>query len=263
MSDDFNWGSNTVRALLRLSHDLHTLPADPIVRQRQLLSGACALLKAQVGFSIVGTLGSGGPSWKPSSFAHVGLHGHRAPALAHHFLRTAQPADPALDAIDRRLAIRAGKSITRTRQQLVADRKWYAFEHVTALRQPLGIDHCIYSSVPLTDHGLVATVCLARPADDRRPFNPDDCRLLELLHEEARWIYLSDVTLTATGELRALSPRQKLTLQYLLAGLSEKQIAARTRLSRNTVHHYVKAIYRHLGVTSRSELLARWVRTEG
>ncbi len=54
-----------------------------------------------------------------------------------------------------------------------------------------------------------------------------------------------------------LSPRQQQTLQHLLAGDSEKQVARKMGLSQNTVHGYVKALYRRFGVSSRGELLAR------
>jgi DNA-binding CsgD family transcriptional regulator len=57
-----------------------------------------------------------------------------------------------------------------------------------------------------------------------------------------------------------LSPRQSQTLDLLLAGDGEKQIAAKLKLSRHTVHDYVKGVYRCFGVNSRAELLARWVR---
>jgi DNA-binding CsgD family transcriptional regulator len=57
-----------------------------------------------------------------------------------------------------------------------------------------------------------------------------------------------------------LSPRMKQTLERLLAGDSEKQIARHLGLSRHTVHVYVKAIYRGFEVSSRGELLARFVR---
>jgi DNA-binding NarL/FixJ family response regulator len=56
-----------------------------------------------------------------------------------------------------------------------------------------------------------------------------------------------------------LSPRMQQTLQHLLAGDSEKQIAHQLGLSRNTVHVYVKALYRGFGVSSRGELLARFI----
>jgi DNA-binding NarL/FixJ family response regulator len=56
-----------------------------------------------------------------------------------------------------------------------------------------------------------------------------------------------------------LSPRMRQTLDCLLAGDSEKQIARKLALSPHTVHVYVKALYRGFDVCSRSELLARFV----
>ena len=51
------------------------------------------------------------------------------------------------------------------------------------------------------------------------------------------------------------------TLERLLAGDSEKEIAVRLRLSPHTVHVYVKSLYRRFGVCSRGELFARFVRS--
>ena len=59
---------------------------------------------------------------------------------------------------------------------------------------------------------------------------------------------------------RDLSPRERETLQSLLAGDSEKQAAMKLGLSQHTVHVYVKKLYRKFGVCSRGELLAKWVR---
>ena len=57
-----------------------------------------------------------------------------------------------------------------------------------------------------------------------------------------------------------LSPRQRETLDLLLAGNAEKQIATRLSISQHTVHVYVKSLYKRFGVNSRPELLAKWVR---
>ncbi len=54
-----------------------------------------------------------------------------------------------------------------------------------------------------------------------------------------------------------LPPRLEQTLHHLLAGASEKQVASHMKLSRHTVHVYVKALYRRYGVSSRAELLAK------
>jgi DNA-binding CsgD family transcriptional regulator len=57
-----------------------------------------------------------------------------------------------------------------------------------------------------------------------------------------------------------LSPRLQQTLERILAGDSEKQIALHLGLSPHTVHIYVKNLYRHYGVSSRGELFAQFVR---
>lgn len=61
-------------------------------------------------------------------------------------------------------------------------------------------------------------------------------------------------------QLPKLSPRKRQTLQRLLAGDSEKQIAKHLSVSPHTVHVYVKALYKGFDVQSRGELLAKFVR---
>ena len=58
------------------------------------------------------------------------------------------------------------------------------------------------------------------------------------------------------GEFASAS-RLSQTLNELLAGSSEKQIAIKLELSRHTIHNYVKALHQRFGVSSRGELLAR------
>jgi len=58
-----------------------------------------------------------------------------------------------------------------------------------------------------------------------------------------------------------LSPRMRQTLERLLAGDSEKEIATRFGRSRHTVHVYVKKLYQRFAVSSRGELLTLFVRS--
>ena len=53
-----------------------------------------------------------------------------------------------------------------------------------------------------------------------------------------------------------LSPRLRQTLEGLMRGMSEKQLASELALSPQTLHGYVKTLYRRLGVSSRGELHA-------
>jgi DNA-binding CsgD family transcriptional regulator len=57
-----------------------------------------------------------------------------------------------------------------------------------------------------------------------------------------------------------LSKRMKDTLQHLLSGDSEKEVAAKLNLSPHTVHIHVKKLYKRLDVSSRAELMAKCLR---
>jgi DNA-binding CsgD family transcriptional regulator len=47
------------------------------------------------------------------------------------------------------------------------------------------------------------------------------------------------------------------TLQHLLSGDSEKEVAVKLGLSQHTVHIHVKNLYKRLSVCSRGELMAK------
>ena len=105
--------------------------------------------------------------------------------------------------------------------------------------------------------GATASISSACPGQ-RSNFTARHQLLVDLFHKNSCWVYEPDLVLLSPNA-RSLSPRERQTLEHLLAGLSEKQIATRMRLSRNTVHHYVKSLHKHFSVSTRSELLARWV----
>lgn len=95
---------------------------------------------------------------------------------------------------------------------------------------------------------------------DHAPFTRADCDLTVAALRGLRWFHrqylLSHGVLVASTPL---VPAEREVLQGLLAGLSEKQIAAAQNRTLNTVHEYVKAIYRKFGVKSRASLMALWL----
>lgn len=58
---------------------------------------------------------------------------------------------------------------------------------------------------------------------------------------------------------KPLSPTEQQVLQYLLTGMSEKQIAATTGQRPATLHKYVTALYARFRVKSRPALMALWL----
>jgi LuxR family maltose regulon positive regulatory protein len=80
--------------------------------------------------------------------------------------------------------------------------------------------------------------------------DPDAVRLHRRLDEMAAQVARGN---GAINGREALSTAELRTLQYLQTHLSQQEIAERLHLTRNTVHTHASAIYRKLGVTSRSD----------
>jgi DNA-binding NarL/FixJ family response regulator len=70
-------------------------------------------------------------------------------------------------------------------------------------------------------------------------------------------------TATDVGaDLRAeLTPQEQRLMEGLEAGDSNKQLAERLKLADGTIRNYLSALYVKLGVRSRTEALAWWMRT--
>jgi len=132
-------------------------------------------------------------------------------------------------------------------------------EQIIAVKptQPLrGGGSFILSQYPLTHLGAVDQLGLHR-YDTDRPFTTADHKLVRLFHVELGRLWKTDALRKAADATIDLPPRLTQTLEGLLQGSSEKQIAFALGLSQHTVHHYVQALHKRFGVASRAELLAK------
>ena len=116
-----------------------------------------------------------------------------------------------------------------------------------------------------TKNGEEGALCAERSMTIDRGTSRLTIRLVPERVHGAEWLLvMKEQDLAApTGEdprIAALPPRLRGIVSELLTGDSEKEIAHRLSLSRHTVHEYVKEIYARLDVSSRSELMARWIR---
>lgn len=228
-----------VRAMLRLSRALHT-SNDAALRKKHLLAGMCDLLGAGSAQVVVAEVQTSRRRHKIISSAR---HGPGS-------MREEQVLSRCLPALSR---------LPRAAPAALGSERWSHLNWPPRPSRGPRVHHCLWRVLTRGDGRVVACLSLSRPAGNRRPFVARERLLLHLAHVEMSWVYEDDLLLAARGAT-SLSPRQRQTLQNLLGGHSEKEIAKKMRLSPNTVHHHVKALYKHFDVSSRGELLARWVR---
>ena len=89
-----------------------------------------------------------------------------------------------------------------------------------------------------------------------RPFAARERQLVHFVHRELKPSMGKRLATCRGRQARPLSPRLRTTLDLLLLGRSEKQIADQCGLAQSTVHEYVTALYRRYRVSGRAELMA-------
>jgi DNA-binding CsgD family transcriptional regulator len=252
MGDQLKLGD--VRQVFRLVGEIRELGADPerwrphMVQALRRLANAEVVVSSEIHFRKIKTTGAmkvfdigwgsdpEGKIWK--------IHTEREDEKPENFwlaaaTTPAKPATPAADGTARRgdddgdelVPVRPTESVRGGRYLIVSQ---YALPHA----------------------GVVDQLGLHR-AWDEQPFTTADHKLVRLFHVELGRLWKKDAIRRAKDPATALPPRLSQTLNELLAGSSEKQIALTLDLSRHTIHNYVKALHQRFGVSSRGELLAR------
>jgi DNA-binding CsgD family transcriptional regulator len=237
-------------ALLRLVGEVTELPADKTVRRTHVLSGLLSLIGGRSAVAMEMALPEEGPLARPGTIININYASEVEARCSEQFLVYNDPPDPAMPGF---LAVR-GQTITMTRG--IEDNEYYRSPHFDIVRRPFDIDHVLYCRLTLPDGNDVAVGILRCPGDP--VFGEREKAIAHLLHSYAPHVY--HVPKPMHPELDRLAPRLQPVLRCLLQGDADKDIAAKLKLSRHTVHRYAQVIYRELGVHSRGELLAKYAR---
>lgn len=253
-SDSVMVSASTTLRVLELANEAHEA-GDRNAGLVHALSGLCALVGADTSFMFVFDSSDG--AVPQESIVH-GYNRERAPQVIARYLSEGDRFD--LLATGLRAAYDGRAPVmARRRQALIDDRRWYRSTYVNEFRRPWGFDHSIYSIQRLGSQRVGMSV--SRPFGSR-PFTAEDQALVEIFHLAIERVVARTARRTATGANEAsrasLPPRARDTLDQLLQGASNRDIAGRLHISPNTVHHYCKMVFRAFGVRSRGELLARW-----
>jgi len=244
------FGMSEMRKAMRLALELRDFLPATEVQSRHLIAG----IGGMVGAYVTMWLEIQGVPQNPTIVRvyDQGWADDNARQYLHAYISDrADQRDPFAQEIN--IAARRGEVVTRGRRNLVEDKIWYRSKQLDEYRRPAGLDDCIYSIFV----GRRVTRCLSihRPWKGRR-FTEDERALVHAVHAECTPL-LEEAELPV---LSTLNRRLRQTLDGLLRGMSEKELANELALSQHTLHGYVKTLYRRLGVSSRGELHARFDR---
>ncbi|WP_437625676.1 response regulator transcription factor [Sorangium sp. So ce1151] len=158
--------------------------------------------------------------------------------------------DPLASALFTRHRPAAASVTSVCRRDTLSLREWYDSEYFSKVRRPYHVDDGLYSLSGGSQQDPIVSLSFHRAKGDGW-FSEEDLSLIELAQQ------VCARTLGAPLTKKQLSPRAQQTLEGLMLGRSEKEIAAELGLSRHTIHEYVTSLYRSFGVRSRGELLAK------
>ena len=239
-----------VAALLTLVGEVTELPADKTVRRTHVLDKLLRMIggRSAVVFELADP--DEGPFARAGTVINLSTTCLAEAKAAEAYLIHNNPPDPTADAI----ISQRGKTITDVCR--MERQEWQRLPHYDVVRRPFDIDHSLYCQLMLpSGQGMV--VGLQRSPGDPE-FSERERAMVHFLHTHAPHVY--DAPAPKPTEVESLAPRLQPVFRCLLQGASEKEVAAKLKLSRHTVHRYTQTIYRELGVNTRAELLAKYAR---
>lgn len=152
-----------------------------------------------------------------------------------------------------------GKTSAFSREMILEERAWRASPMRNEVVIKTGVDEfaCALKMSPT----LRSIVMLSSHRGlGREAVGEREVRMLGILAEEIVPLLGTRLAMTGQVNVSRLTRRQRETLDLLLEGLSEKQVAAELGIQPTTVHDYVVQLHKYFGVSSRGELMSYFVK---
>jgi len=247
---------NDLRAIVRLAGELHELPRDRfslathfVGQLREIFCADLAMIVEHTDFR---------PGWRkpPSAWMAVSHLMDRAGREAFtDFFKDDQAYNPVFD----HLCDFNDVPTSHLRSEMVTRRDWNESRYFNEYARPARVGDSLAAVHPLKPSSRVLAVYVQRGLGDRG-FGVRERNLLQVVNTDLGG-FLRSLAMKTPGDAEAsLPPHLRRTLDRILVGDSEKEAAAHLRLSRHSVHEYMKALHQRFAVRSRGELLSRVLR---
>ncbi|MGV6814112.1 MAG: LuxR C-terminal-related transcriptional regulator [Phycisphaerales bacterium] len=152
----------------------------------------------------------------------------------------------------------SGKTMVLSRDQIWGKETWYRSHTFNEIHRECGIDDYVISICPTPISGRCTTLWLHKGVGSR-DFTPREQSIISLIHMTINKEIGSYLAAADEPALSSLTNRRLEVLERLLYGDSEKQIAYKLEVGKAAIHDHVLALYRHFKVSSRGELLAKFI----
>lgn len=254
-----------VKAVIRLVRDVCDLWDDPRAWREQLLKGACQLLDGNAGMILADYANQSGWFGKLSVVSVVGLpEGMQSlvqPAMSQMDQRQYEDvSENVMPGMGELSTVMVQQGWATVAWNQIADREAYhASPMYLNFRKQIDCDDFVVSIRIVDVPKRPEAISIDRPHGSA-PFGDREVALLKLLHDEIAPLVGVRLATEEHISRNGLSKRLRETLSLLLEGYSEKQVASELKLASRTVHDYVTMLYQHFQVSSRSELLAYFIR---
>ena len=156
--------------------------------------------------------------------------------------------------------ISAGSQVTRNIEQIVT-RERYLLSPAKPLWEAAGIGPIQITLRPVPGYGI-SCIGFYR-AVDAPMFTERDSRIAHIILNEVPLLHEVGMPHATSRPIPQLPPRCRLIINLLVRGQTRKTIATHLDIGEQTVNGYVKKIFRHFGVHSQAELIARLTQGDG
>ncbi len=150
--------------------------------------------------------------------------------------------------------------VTRLRQDIIDD-DWFLNSAANPAWRAANVGPILLSARPIPGVGT-SVIGFYRPVSAPL-FTPREARLAHIVLTGVTWLHEAGLPHAAARDVPKLSPRCRHILLQLVAGRPRKDIAADLGISVHTVNDHMKQIYRHFGVHSQAQLIARFLNGDG
>lgn len=156
-----------------------------------------------------------------------------------------------------KLIERHGEHRTMIRTDIMGQMRWQD-AYCWVLFEVLGITDRLTSGLPV-DEQLELYLLLDRNNETPEFNHEEKSYVHHLCQGLLPYIHRLGFSYGYLKDQKALTPRERQSLLFMMEGFSEKEIASQMGVTPQTIHQYIMSVYRKCNVNSRARLMARWL----